>query len=660
MENNIRNGDRSRTKKNLKSGRDSIAGKAAGAERNGNLTRRAEKGRKRPGTQRSRETRRNTANIKQAGSRQPVKTPSESRTAAADIAAQDRAVLAGNRKQKVSLAAKQGSKKKGAGGANFVIQGSILAVAGIVVRLIGLFYRIPLIGIIGDEGNGYYTTAFSIYSILLIVSSYSLPTAVSKMVSSRIARGQYCNSVRIYKASLVYAACVGGMAAAAMWFGADLFAGAMKMPYSSYALKTLAPTVWIMAFLGVLRGYFQGMGTMVPTAVSQILEQIVNAVVSIGAAWYLFREGERANLVREGTEYSYAFGAAGGTIGTGAGALVAFLFCVLLMASYKVIMQKQCRKDRIGPTERYGRIAKTLTMTIFPIILSSTVYNISAVLDNFFFGQGMAYFGQGNLIAAQWGIFGKYHTLFMIPVAIANALSSSLIPSLSMAMANKNRGQVLDKVSTAIRFSMLIAIPATIGLTVLSAPINNLLFPSKSGELLIQITMAGASAVTFYSLSTVTNAILQGINHMNTPLKNAAISLVLHVVTLLIMLYGLKWGIYSVIFSNILFALFMCVLNGISIRNYLDYRQEVRKTFVLPLLCSLIMGGAAFGVSYLAAKFLPDGRVWLSLQVAAAVTAAVAVYGICLIKLGAIDEVELYDMPSGRRLVRLARKLRLL
>ena len=205
-------------------------------------------------------------------------------------------------------------------GGNFVIQGSILAAAGIVVRLIGLIYRIPLIAIIGDEGNGYYTSAFSIYSILLIVSSYSLPTAVSKLVSARIARGQYCNSRRILKASMIYAAGVGGIAAGALWMGADFFAGAMKMPYSSFALRTLAPTVWVMAFLGVLRGYFQGTGTMVPTAISQILEQIVNAAVSIGAAWILFREGHKADLVFGNDSLAYSYGAGGGTIGTGAGA----------------------------------------------------------------------------------------------------------------------------------------------------------------------------------------------------------------------------------------------------------------------------------------------------------------------------------------------------
>lgn len=554
---------------------------------------------------------------------------------------------------------KKKSKDKSKG-ADFVVQGSILAAAGIIVRLIGLVYRIPLIRIIGDEGNGYYTSAFSIYSILLIVSSYSLPTAVSKMVSARIARGRYRSAVRILRASLVYAALIGGAAAMAIWFGADFFAGAMKMPYSSYALRTLAPTIWIMAFLGVLRGYFQGMGTMMPTAVSQILEQVVNAAVSIGAAWALFQKGLETDLAQGSTGHAYAYGAAGGTIGTGAGALIAFLFCLFIMLVYRRTMRRQCRRDTSHVIEGYGRLAGTLTMTILPIVLSSTVYNISSVLDNFFFGQGMAYLGQEEAIASQWGIFGKYHTLFMIPVAIANALSSSLIPSLSRAMASRDRRQVLDKVSTAIRFSMLIAIPATVGLTVLAAPIDQLLFPSKSGDLLIQITMAGASAVVFYSLSTVTNAILQGIDRMDTPLRNSAISLTLHVAILMGMLYVLEWGIYAVIFSNILFALTMCVLNGLSIRRYLHYRQEWKKTFILPSLCALIMGAVSFGVSFGISKIVPTGRIWLAIQVLAAVLAAIGVYGVCLLRLGAVDELELYDMPAGRRLVRIARRLHVL
>ena len=135
--------------------------------------------------------------------------------------------------------------------ANFVIQGSILAMAGIVVRIIGMLYRMPLNDIIGKQGNGYYTSAFNVYNILLILSSYSMPVAVS----------EHRNCSRILKAALIYATAVGGIAAVVLWFGADLFAQLIKTPFSRYALKTLAPTIWIMAYLGVLRGYFQGTGT---------------------------------------------------------------------------------------------------------------------------------------------------------------------------------------------------------------------------------------------------------------------------------------------------------------------------------------------------------------------------------------------------------------
>ena len=186
---------------------------------------------------------------------------------------------------------KTNSEKKAKRAADFVIQGSILAMAGILVRIIGMLYRMPLNDIIGKQGNGYYTSAYNVYNILLILSSYSMPVAISKMISSRLARGEYENCRRILKAGLIYATIAGGIAGCALWFGADLFADLMKTPFSSYALKTLAPTIWIMAYLGVLRGYFQGTGTMVPTALSQIMEQVVNAIVSVVAAGILFNVG---------------------------------------------------------------------------------------------------------------------------------------------------------------------------------------------------------------------------------------------------------------------------------------------------------------------------------------------------------------------------------
>lgn len=549
-------------------------------------------------------------------------------------------------------------KTKGKRESNFVVQGSILAVAGIIVRLIGILYRVPMTNIIGDEGMGYYSTAFNVYNIMLILSSYSLPLAVSKMVSARMAKGQYRNAVRVLKAALVYATVVGGIACFITWNFADFFATtAFNTPFCVYALKTLAPTIWIMAYLGVLRGFFQGHGTMIPTAISQIFEQVINAVISVVAAGVLFKIGLDSNRVYNTTGYPQAFGAAGGTIGTGAGALAALLFMLLLFSIYWPVVKRRKRRDRSRRTDSYGDISVTFLFTVVPVIISSAVYNINAVVDNSIMAYGMEALGRGKEFLSLWGIYNnKYMLLVHVPLAMANSLSSSLIPSLSGAVARKEKGAVIAKTSLAIRFAMLIAIPSAVGLTVLSAPINNLLFKSGDNTEAIRMLITGSAAVIFLSMSTVTNTILQGINHMNVPVRNAFISLILHIGVLYLMLMVFKMGIYSMVFANIAFAVFMCILNAIAIRRYLNYRQEIVKTFLLPAVASAFMGAAAFGV-YKGVTLIIKSNL---LGTIFAVLAAIAVYGVLLIKLRCVDEEELYSMPGGTKVIRLSRKLHLM
>lgn len=549
-------------------------------------------------------------------------------------------------------------KTKGKRESNFVVQGSILAVAGIIVRLIGILYRVPMTNIIGDEGMGYYSTAFNVYNIMLILSSYSLPLAVSKMVSARMAKGQYRNAVRVLKAALVYATVVGGIACFITWNFADFFATtAFNTPFCVYALKTLAPTIWIMAYLGVLRGFFQGHGTMIPTAISQIFEQVINAVISVVAAGVLFKIGLDSNRVYNTTGYPQAFGAAGGTIGTGAGALAALLFMLLLFSIYWPVVKRRKRRDRSKRTDSYGDISVTFLFTVVPVIISSAVYNINAVVDNSIMAYGMEALGRGKEFLSLWGIYNnKYMLLVHVPLAMANSLSSSLIPSLSGAVARKEKGAVIAKTSLAIRFAMLIAIPSAVGLTVLSAPINNLLFKSGDNTEAIRMLITGSAAVIFLSMSTVTNAILQGINHMNVPVRNAFISLILHIGVLYLMLMMFKMGIYSMVFANIAFAVFMCILNAIAIRRYLNYRQEIVKTFLLPAVASAFMGAAAFGI-YKGVTLIIKSNL---LGTIFAVLAAIAVYGVLLIKLRCVDEEELYSMPGGTKVIRLSRKLHLM
>ncbi|HIZ43900.1 MAG TPA: polysaccharide biosynthesis protein [Firmicutes bacterium] len=548
-------------------------------------------------------------------------------------------------------------KKKNQKSNNFVVQGTILAAAGILVRIIGMVYRIPMQNKIGSAAMGIYSSAYYIYNIILLLSSYSLPLAVSKMVSARVALGQHKNAYRIFKSSLIFSLISGGIACLVAFFGADFFAARiLSEPGAAYAIKVLAPTIFVMAFLGTLRGYFQGLGTMIPTAVSQIFEQVVNAIFSIVAAYVLFDMGAAIDAERGTDIYANAYGAAGGTVGTALGALTALLFCIFVFRMYKRVLNKQMRRDNTVMLESYGNIARVLIATIIPVIISGTVYNISNLIDNSIYGFYMNSSGQSAHYMANWGVYsGQYYLLINVPVAIANALSSSMLPSLTRTVTEGKRGEALRKINVTIRFSMIVAIPSAVGLTVLGGPIVEMLF-TQDTQLGGDLLFLGSLAVVFFSLSTVSNGILQGLNKMKVPVRNAMISLIIHVGLLIALLYGLKTGIYGVVIANMLFGFSMCVLNGISISNCLGYRQEVKKTFVLPFLASAVMGAVSYLVYYLLNLLTRRN----SIACLAAVVVAVLVYFVLLIVFRCVDESELRSLPMGGKMTAAAKKLHLM
>ena len=242
-----------------------------------------------------------------------------------------------------------------------------------------------------------------------------------------------------------------------------------------------------------------------------------------------------------------------------------------------------------------------------------------------------------------------------VPMAVSNALSSSLIPSVSRAVASGNIKQIRSKVATAIRFSLLIAIPSTVGLTVLAGPINDMLF-SGDNTLAIQMTLYGSLAVVFFSLSTVTNAILQGIDKMHLPIIHALIALVLHIGALEVMALVFDMGIYSMVYANIIFGVIMCVLNHTAIRRTIGYKQEVKKTVLIPTVSAAVMGVCTFG-AYKLIHFAIQSNI---LSTLVSIFVAVAVYGVLLIKLKAMTADEMREMPGGTRLLGFCRKLRLM
>lgn len=540
---------------------------------------------------------------------------------------------------------------------SFLIQGIILAGAGIITRLIGIAYRIPVNNILGDEGQGFYGCAFSIYNIALLLTSYSLPLAVSKLVSARVSKGEHKNAHRLLKGALFFALLVGSIVGIFVFAFSDFIAGnIMSLQLSAYALKVLAPGLLIVAVMGVFRGYFQGMGTMIPTAVSQILEQIVNAIVSIIGASYLLEMGKKVAEYKVNPSISYAYGAAGGTLGTVSGAFVGLLFLLILMRMYYPTMKRQNLQDQTTAMESYRQVYSVLFLTIAPVLLSTAIYNINDTLDQGIFSSIMVAQGHSQKETAEFlGMFtGKYNTLIHIPLAVANALGASMVPSLTATVTSGTMKEVRKKISMVIRVVMLIAIPSCIAFIAMPHQILSLLYVGNI-EVPAKMLRIGAITVVFYCLSTITNSILQGLNKMSTPVKHGAISLGVHLVAVFLMLGVFKWEIYALVAGNIVFSLCMCILNGRALKKACGYKQELKKTFLIPLGAAVVMGIMIMISWNGLTLFMPDKVVTLFTILLAAIT-----YLFALLKMGGLNANEILAFPKGTTLLKVLKKIRLI
>ncbi|MBQ9815615.1 MAG: polysaccharide biosynthesis protein [Lachnospiraceae bacterium] len=543
---------------------------------------------------------------------------------------------------------------------NFMLHGAILGVSSILVRVIGLIYRIPLINILGEKGNAYYSIAFDVYSILLLLSSYSLPLAVSKMVSARNAKNQFKNLKRVFFMAISFSILVGLIAFCITFFGADFFAKINDCPQCVIALRVLSPALVILSVLGVLRGFFQGFGTMIPTAVSNILEQIVNAVVSLVAASPLFKQGQLISESQYGfTNIPEAYGAAGGTLGTVMGALFAMLFMIFLFMTFRKRLNTLARNDRGHRKESFGRILKILVATVVPVILSTLIYNIGALLDTVVFRNIMGTLDYAkDSIDVMTGMYsGNYRILINVPVALASALASSLIPSIVRSRTLGNRGEVINKIESAIKVTMVVAMPCAVGIGVLGKPIVNMLFSHSVDPDKVALMYAiGCISVVFYSLSTITNSILQGIDKMNVPVLHSAISLLIHLAFLAGMLFILRIDIFSVVIADLIFSLLMCILNQRSLKRFLNFRQDLLNTYFKPAICSVLMGIIVLVVNKLLIKVIHSNTVCVLL----CIIIAFVVYFLALVFFRTVGEDELAMIPGGGRVTRLLRKIRLI
>lgn len=541
---------------------------------------------------------------------------------------------------------------------DFIAQGAILAVATVLTKVIGVIYRIPLANILGDAGNGFYGYAYQIYAMALMVSSLSLPTAVSKLVSAKLAAGQKRNSVRVFRCSMLFAVVVGAVITAAVFFGADAISVyAMKSPLSVYALQMLAPGLFLVAVMAVIRGYFQGLGSMMPTAVSQIIEQLIRAVISIAGASIFVDIGTRAGEKAGEELLGPAYGAAGATLGTVLGALIALVFLIFVIWAYRGQMTRQYRTDRSGREDSYRHILKVLVLTAVPILFSTAIYNINQILDLTIFNHIMDAQGyvEEEYMALQGIYSGKYDTLVNVPLSIPWALCSSVVPSLTAAVATRSRKLVHEKIDQTLRLTMVITIPCGVGFLVLASPLMVLLYNDAS-KTPAYLLMLGSVVVVLYGWSSISNSILHGLNHISSPAKNACIALVVHLAAFVVMMTAFKMNVYALAAGNIVFAACMCWLNQRKVHKVCGFRMNIMDTFIKPLIASAVMGIVTYA-AHLALDLLIGGR-WIPTIIA--IFIAMLVYVVVVLKIGTLSDEDIEALPMGARLLRLCRRLHLM
>lgn len=527
---------------------------------------------------------------------------------------------------------------------------TFLMVAALISKIIGMLYKSPLTTLIGRESFACFQFAQNAYFILLMIASFSIPQAVSKIMSERIAFKRYRDAQRVFKGALLYAVIAGGIAALVCIFGASILVPD-NMANARLALQMLAPTIFVSGILGVFRGYFQAYRNMLPTSISQILEQIAVATVALLASGFMVH-----HFANAGEDTLQRWSAAGATMGTGAGVCTAFLFMLFVYRVNHKTIAKKIKNDRVSVNESYRSIMKIILLIAAPIILSAFIYNVNGYINGVMYTSILGWKGVSNsLVKQNYAEYGFFMTLINIPLTLASTAPTSMMPEVSAQYAIGDLEETKRKIDQATWIAMLISIPASVGLAVLAQPVTRLIFPSTEG-VAGQLMVIGVITVILNSTSNISNGVLQAIGKANIPMINAAISLGVDIVFLALVLVFTNMGIYAVVLAMVVYALVMCVLNDRALKKYLGYKNPWRSAYFVPILASIPMGIVAVAVYKLVYAVI--GSNFISLI--PSIVLAIVVYFVGYLVVAKPKKEDLAALPGGTRLAQAAQKLKIL
>lgn len=526
----------------------------------------------------------------------------------------------------------------------FLAGTAILAAAVAAVKLIGFFYKIPLNNILGAEGKTYFNTAYEIYNVLLTVSTAGLPLAISKLTSEAHAQGRENEKRKIFRTAIWLFFGLGLAGALLMFFGAGALANFQNNEAAYWPIRALAPAVFCVCLLACMRGYTQGQGNMKPTAISQVLEALCKLGIGLPLAWYLL------NTLGMGLE----FGAAGAILGVTIGTVASMLFLIAYLATHPN------RAESLDTPRSSGALMKRILAIGVPITLSNSAMSIITLVDTkVILGQLQHALGMTEDAASI--LKGQYSYAMDMPNMVASfvyPVTMSLIPFAAAALARKDHTGAGRIISSAFRLIAILALPAGIGLSVLSTPIMRLVLPAQPEDALAagpHLQLLGIACI-FICIMILTNAILQTYGKEKLPILTVIIGGVVKVVMNYILVGNPDINIHGAPVSTLCCYIVIAGLNLFFVWKYSPEKPRYFQIFAKPVVASVLMGAAAWaGYGFLDRALESGGTSYVGNAVATlgGILAGVVVYFVLVIALRILRAEDLRGVPHGEKLVRL-------
>ncbi len=524
----------------------------------------------------------------------------------------------------------------------FIKGAAILSASTIIVKAVGLFFSIPLAGILDEAAYGYFFVAYDVFAVFNAIATAGLPVAVSRMVSAAYAKGQKKQADRIFSSAILIFFVVGFASFLVMSVFSRPIAVFMNYPDAHMAILALSPTIFFCAIMSAIRGYFQGRSNMTPTAVSQVIEAVTKLILGIGLAYYVVTAFGKSEA---------ALSAAAAILGVSLSASLGTVYLLFYKRRQNKLDKEDTEKGDENVTRR-KEIAWALIKFAVPITIGSSFLYILDLIDTSIIGGALQSIdGVTEAVASGFnGYWGAAKKLFDLPGAIVIALSTSLLPILTAAFVKKNQSGVNRITSLSVRFTFLVTVPCAVGYVLFGRDITHLFFPANTADGAGTLLTIAAVGVIFNGMLYTTNAIMQSLGHTVVPIINMAIGGGVKILMNYTLVRMPDININGAAISTAVSLAITMVLNLIAVYRWIPKAEKPFKMFGQILLSSAVMGGVAYLVNMGLSMIIPG-----SVAVIVSIVIAIAVYIGSAVLFKAVTYNEVRMMPKGERIAKFLR-----